>query len=66
MPEGVEVAIGCSYPTSCEVGCGVLHYSVVCIAYDESTRLATFEVRANRLAYLVGERKSYPSQPEHA
>src|SRR4051812_40453970 len=54
MPEGVEVAIGHSYPTSYVVGCDVFSCSAVCIAHDKPTLLATFDVRANRLASLGG------------
>ena len=45
MPAGFEVAIGHTYATSCVQDDKVFHYSAVCIAYDEPTRLATFEVR---------------------
>jgi hypothetical protein len=53
MPEGVEVAIGHAYPTSCIHGDKVFHYAAVCIAYDEPTRLATFEVRGESACTLA-------------
>jgi len=45
LPDGIEVAIGHTYPTSCTHDDKVFRYSAVCIAYNEPTRLATFEVR---------------------
>lgn len=63
LPDGFEVAIGHTYPTSCVQGDKVLRYSAVCIAYDESTQLAMFEVRAGQHSGWV--RCSPASQPKH-
>ena len=63
MPDGFEVAIGHTYPTSCTQGDKVLRYSAVCVAYDERTRLASFEVKGKPAADLGRMLAGLPFDP---
>jgi hypothetical protein len=63
MPDTFEVAIGHTYPTSCVQGDKVLRYSAVCVAYDERTRLASFEVKGKPAADLHRMLAGLPFDP---